>query len=150
MTTETTSDFDSVASEGLPGGVRTAAECHAEFQSAVEAYEKARERWESLADRLRTVEAHYREIAEDMDRFEALLAAEHEFEAKNAEGRARELTILYSSDDDWCRLRGLKETLTDQRGRYTDEMMTCRDTMSVQKRIMDFEIAYLSSFGGAL
>ena len=119
-------------------------EARGNFNVAQSQYTVALDIWAAVAGELRRAEEGIRSYTHALKVREAELLATTEFTGKNAEMRGSELLLVCEADAAYTDARGGLQYTALAKARLTDEMSVLRDTMSLSKRAMDMEIAWLN------
>lgn len=122
-----------------------------EFALAASAYENALTDWRVAIDAFREAQSALRAAEWDVETREAELLLNLEVpERSNAEQRAALLQQSCAGDEIWLRLTVAAETARSDVAVHTDTAQAARDRLSLEKRRMDFSIAWLKFLANRL
>ena len=114
------------------------------FNEAAAAYLDAAKGWAEVSAALAGAHERAREVKHALDLLEAQVTLSPEVAAgRNAEERAAKLRLALAADGAWQRLRGEADSLSARAAVLSNEAVSARDALSLAKRIMDFETAWL-------
>ena len=114
-------------------------------------YETVIAQWvDTAAFSVREADRRLRDLTHRLKLREAELLITHEFQAKNAEGRAAELLLGCQSDAEYLGIRAAHEDALAIKATAIDQITSLSNTMSMLKRSMDMELAWvrLLAIGG--
>ena len=111
-------------------------------------YETTLAQWvDTAAFSVREADRRLRDLTHRLQLREAELLITHEFQAKNAEGRAAELLLGCQSDAEYLGITAQHEEALARKAEYTDQCTSLSNTMSMLKRSMDMELAWVRLLG---
>ncbi len=121
-------------------------EMEAVSQSISEYAEELR-KWEDAATELRKVQGELGEVRRRLEYREAELTLDPWIDGKNTETRKAQLTQLCANDEAYQLDLTTVEAMKTRVQRLQDEALAARDRMTLNRRIIDWGIAYVRFLG---